>query len=84
VGRNERTRYGEIDLIAFDGQTLVFAEVKTRRVNTQRQAFAPISSPSCGCAHVSAHVYADSPPRGCVRKSTFARAPTQSASTRSG
>jgi putative endonuclease len=30
--RNERTRYGEIDLIAFDGRTLVFAEVKTRRV----------------------------------------------------
>jgi Holliday junction resolvase-like predicted endonuclease len=22
--RNERTRYGEIDLIAFDGRTLVF------------------------------------------------------------
>jgi putative endonuclease len=27
-----RTRAGEIDLIAFDGQTLVFAEVKTLRV----------------------------------------------------
>ena len=31
VARNARTRYGEIDLIAFDGHTLVFAEVKTRR-----------------------------------------------------
>jgi putative endonuclease len=31
LARNERTRYGEIDLIAFDGRTLVFAEVKTRR-----------------------------------------------------
>lgn len=31
VERNARTRYGEIDLIAFDGHTLVFAEVKTRR-----------------------------------------------------
>jgi putative endonuclease len=30
--RNQRTRHGEIDLIAFDGRTLVFAEVKTRRV----------------------------------------------------
>ena len=30
--RNERTRYGEIDLIAFDGLTLVFAEVKTLRL----------------------------------------------------
>jgi putative endonuclease len=32
VARNHRTRHGEIDLIAFDGHTLVFAEVKTRRV----------------------------------------------------
>jgi putative endonuclease len=31
VARNVRTRHGEIDLIAFDGATLVFAEVKTRR-----------------------------------------------------
>ncbi len=33
LGRNERTRYGEIDLIAFDCRTLVFAEVKTRRAS---------------------------------------------------
>jgi putative endonuclease len=32
VARNVRTRRGEIDLIAFDGATLVFAEVKARRV----------------------------------------------------
>jgi putative endonuclease len=35
VARNQRTRHGEIDLIAFDGHTLVFAEVKTRRVPTR-------------------------------------------------
>jgi putative endonuclease len=29
--RNVRTRRGEIDVIAFDGETLVFAEVKTVR-----------------------------------------------------
>jgi putative endonuclease len=29
--RNVRTRSGEIDLIAFDGRTLVFVEVKTAR-----------------------------------------------------
>jgi putative endonuclease len=29
--RNYRTRRGELDLVAFDGQTLVFCEVKTRR-----------------------------------------------------
>jgi putative endonuclease len=33
VARNVRTRHGEIDLIAFDGATLLFAEVKTRRLN---------------------------------------------------
>jgi putative endonuclease len=38
LARNARTRHGEIDLIAFDGQAIVFAEVKTRRAiaGTQR------------------------------------------------
>ncbi|HEU4976851.1 MAG TPA: YraN family protein [Baekduia sp.] len=31
VARNHRTRFGEIDLVACDGRTLVFCEVKTRR-----------------------------------------------------
>jgi putative endonuclease len=31
IARNARTRYGELDLIALDGGTLVFAEVKTLR-----------------------------------------------------
>jgi putative endonuclease len=31
VARNHRTRYGEIDLIALDAETLVFVEVKARR-----------------------------------------------------
>jgi putative endonuclease len=35
VARNVRTRAGEIDLIAFDGVTLVFAEVKTRCVSSR-------------------------------------------------
>jgi putative endonuclease len=45
LGRNERTRYGEIDLIAFDGETLIFVEVKTRRVNAQRQGIRPDQQP---------------------------------------
>ena len=31
LARNHRTRFGELDLVAYDGETLVFAEVKTRR-----------------------------------------------------
>jgi putative endonuclease len=31
VARNHRTRYGEIDLVAADAETLVIVEVKTRR-----------------------------------------------------
>ncbi len=30
--RNYRTRWGELDLVAYDGRTLVFCEVKARRV----------------------------------------------------
>jgi putative endonuclease len=36
IARNLRTRHGEIDLIAFDGATLVFAEVKARRVGARQ------------------------------------------------
>jgi len=31
VGRHERGRLGELDLVAVDGRTVVFVEVKTRR-----------------------------------------------------
>jgi putative endonuclease len=45
LGRNERTRCGEIDLIAFDGTTLVFAEVKTRRVDPRPHPPRPDQQP---------------------------------------
>jgi putative endonuclease len=32
--RNYRTRWGELDLVAFDGRALVFCEVKARRART--------------------------------------------------
>ena len=35
--RNVRTRHGEIDLVAFNEGTLVFAEVKTRRISSRPQ-----------------------------------------------
>jgi putative endonuclease len=34
LARNYRTRRGEIDLIAFDGRTLIFVEVKTQQLGT--------------------------------------------------
>ncbi|MGH2913204.1 MAG: YraN family protein [Solirubrobacteraceae bacterium] len=45
VARNVRTRHGEIDLIAFDGTTLVFAEVKTRRASNRRRGLCPEDQP---------------------------------------
>ncbi len=36
--RNARTRYGELDIVALDGRTLVFVEVKAGRVDS---AFGP-------------------------------------------
>lgn len=30
--RNYRTRWGELDIVAFDGRTLAFCEVKTRKI----------------------------------------------------
>ncbi len=32
VERNFRTRFGELDIVAFDGRVLAFCEVKTRRL----------------------------------------------------
>jgi putative endonuclease len=34
VERNARTRYGELDIVALDGGTLVFVEVKAGRENS--------------------------------------------------
>jgi putative endonuclease len=40
--RNYRTRWGELDIVAFDGHTLSFCEVKTRRLG--RGDVAPLES----------------------------------------
>jgi putative endonuclease len=47
LARNVRTREGEIDLIAFDGRTLVFAEVKTRRAARREDHVRAGDEPLC-------------------------------------
>lgn len=48
LARNVRTRHGEIDLIAYDGSTLVFVEVKTRRVPSHAVRLDPEMAPLAG------------------------------------
>ncbi len=42
--RNARTRYGELDLVARDGRTLVFVEVKGGRANASFGPERPVLS----------------------------------------
>ncbi|HYG96824.1 MAG TPA: YraN family protein [Solirubrobacterales bacterium] len=44
VERNARTRYGELDIVARDGDTLVFVEVKGARAGNQFGPEKPILS----------------------------------------
>jgi putative endonuclease len=44
IERNARTRHGEIDLIAFNGEVLIFVEVKTRR-SRRRWRLSPQEQP---------------------------------------
>jgi putative endonuclease len=47
VDRNYRTRFGELDIIAFDGRTLVFCEVKSRlarKAERMPRAGAPLEA----------------------------------------
>ncbi len=42
--RNARTRYGELDLVALDGRTLVFVEVKAGREGSAHGPERPVLS----------------------------------------
>jgi putative endonuclease len=48
IARNVRTRHGEIDLIALDGRTLVFVEVKTRSIGARQRAIRADQRPLVG------------------------------------
>jgi putative endonuclease len=41
---NYRTRWGELDVVAVDDQTLVFCEVKTRATGASAGGFAPLTA----------------------------------------
>ena len=47
LDRNYRTRHGELDLVAFDGDTLVFCEVKTRRARRTGAAWDALNDRKC-------------------------------------
>jgi putative endonuclease len=44
VERNARSRYGELDIVAADGRTLVFVEVKAGRVDAPSGPERPIEA----------------------------------------
>lgn len=44
ITTRQRSRYGEIDIIAVDGQTVVFVEVKTRRSEEHGRAAEAVDS----------------------------------------
>jgi putative endonuclease len=46
LDRNYRTRWGELDIVAYDGRILAFCEVKSRRVaHDRRKAFEALHPP---------------------------------------
>lgn len=46
LDRNYRTRWGELDIVAFDGRTLAFCEVKSR--TTDRRCGGPLEAVAQG------------------------------------
>ena len=63
VRRNVRTRFGELDLIARDGDTLVFVEVRLRRTQAFGGAAASITPAKQARMIASARLYLASLPR---------------------
>jgi len=57
VARNWRCRHGEIDLIAEEGATLVFAEVRLRRSASHGGALESLTAAKRGRLLVAAGIY---------------------------
>lgn len=57
VGRNVRSRHGEIDLVARDGPTVVFVEVRLRRPGRHGDAADSITAAKRARLVAAAHEY---------------------------
>ena len=79
VERNARTRFGELDIVARDGRTLVFVEVKAGHEPAQRTVPSARSSAS---TVASSNASAALPPPGWANAATLPIT-SRSASTRS-
>jgi putative endonuclease len=55
VERNYRTRWGELDIVAFDGRVMAFVEVKTRRGDEGVSPFEAIRPHKCAQVRRMAH-----------------------------
>jgi putative endonuclease len=56
VVRNHRTRHGELDIVAADGATLVFVEVKTRRAGPERRSTPCTTASADRCGRMACRV----------------------------
>lgn len=65
IGRNVRTPYGEIDLIAMDGDVIVFIEVKTRSSKTYGYPEEAITKRKTNHMLASAQSYLQENPELC-------------------
>src|SRR5512142_330907 len=62
IARNIRTQYGELDLIGFHSEILVFFEVKTRRTDTYGYPEESISATKRAHLTASAQAYVQDHP----------------------
>lgn len=67
IGRRYRTPHGEIDLIAKDGSTLVFVEVKTRTSGTIGEGVRAVNAEKKRLLRYAAQCYLQRHPADLVR-----------------
>jgi putative endonuclease len=68
LARNVRTRYGELDIIAREGDTLVFVEVRTRRddrLGSPEESVGPAKQAKLGALAEAYLATLDEPPAAC-------------------